>query len=110
MKNITRKSTICLDYRVELNTSQISEAQAATYFAEQEDLSDLTEDEETEDVDRRVPALSICILIVGTRGDVQPFIAIGKRLLVGFGLPRPCCHVLLGLMFLIVVGKCASFH
>lgn len=29
-----------------------------------------------------VPPLQIVILIVGTRGDVQPFIAIGKRLQV----------------------------
>lgn len=28
-----------------------------------------------------IPNLTIAILIVGTRGDVQPFIAIGKRLL-----------------------------
>lgn len=29
-----------------------------------------------------VPPLQIVILIVGTRGDVQPFIAIGKKLQV----------------------------
>lgn len=29
-----------------------------------------------------IPPLQIVILIVGTRGDVQPFIAIGKRLQV----------------------------
>jgi len=29
-----------------------------------------------------IPCLTICILIVGTRGDVQPFIAIGKKLMV----------------------------
>lgn len=29
-----------------------------------------------------VPPLQIVILIVGTRGDVQPFVAIGKRLQV----------------------------
>lgn len=29
-----------------------------------------------------IPPLQIAILIVGTRGDVQPFIAIGKRLQV----------------------------
>lgn len=28
----------------------------------------------------KVPAMTICIMIVGTRGDVQPFVAIGKRL------------------------------
>ena len=30
-----------------------------------------------------IPPLQIVILIVGTRGDVQPFVAIGKRLQVG---------------------------
>ena len=30
-----------------------------------------------------IPPLQIVMLIVGTRGDVQPFIAIGKRLQVG---------------------------
>lgn len=29
-----------------------------------------------------IPPLQIVILIVGTRGDVQPFVAIGKRLQV----------------------------
>lgn len=29
-----------------------------------------------------IPPLQIVMLIVGTRGDVQPFIAIGKRLQV----------------------------
>ena len=32
--------------------------------------------------DIHVPPLQIVMLIVGTRGDVQPFIAIGKRLQV----------------------------
>lgn len=30
------------------------------------------------------PPMQIVILIVGTRGDVQPFVAIGKRLQVSF--------------------------
>lgn len=32
--------------------------------------------------EQSIPRLTICILIVGTRGDVQPFIAIGKKLMV----------------------------
>lgn len=31
-----------------------------------------------------IPPLQIVMLIVGTRGDVQPFVAIGKRLQVLF--------------------------
>lgn len=34
-----------------------------------------------------VPPLQIVMLIVGTRGDVQPFVAIGKRLQVVSPLP-----------------------
>lgn len=37
-------------------------------------------DEELEQ--RTIPPLKIVMLIVGTRGDVQPFIAIGKKLQV----------------------------
>lgn len=33
---------------------------------------------------RPIPPLQIVMLIVGTRGDVQPFVAIGKRLQVFF--------------------------
>ncbi|KAL2644152.1 hypothetical protein R1flu_011739 [Riccia fluitans] len=47
---------------------------------EEEDLN-----EEDEDATRReVPPLQIVMLIVGTRGDVQPFVAIGKHL-QGYG-------------------------
>jgi len=36
-----------------------------------------------EEIDQKpVPPLKIVMLIVGTRGDVQPFIAIGKKLQV----------------------------
>lgn len=38
---------------------------------------------------RTIPPLKIVMLIVGTRGDVQPFIAIGKRLQVIFNA-HPC--------------------
>lgn len=41
-------------------------------------------DDELADVkdERYIPPMQIVMLIVGTRGDVQPFIAIGKRLQV----------------------------
>lgn len=32
------------------------------------------------DVHKTIPRLKIAILVVGTRGDVQPFVAIAKRL------------------------------
>ena len=45
-----------------------------------DDESQASTVEVEEDID--IPPLQIVILIVGTRGDVQPFIAIGKRLQV----------------------------
>ncbi|XP_078427630.1 UDP-Glycosyltransferase superfamily protein isoform X3 [Wolffia australiana] len=44
-----------------------------------EEVGGETADEETLDV-TDIPPLQIVMLIVGTRGDVQPFIAIGKKL------------------------------
>lgn len=44
---------------------------------------DIIEEEPIEATDLHdIPPLQIVMLIVGTRGDVQPFIAIGKRLQV----------------------------
>lgn len=40
------------------------------------------EDEEEETDQKLLPSLKIVMLIVGTRGDVQPFVAIGKKLQV----------------------------
>lgn len=40
------------------------------------------EEEEEESIDLNLPPMQIVMLIVGTRGDVQPFVAIGKRLQV----------------------------
>lgn len=44
------------------------------------------EDESLDGADPQyIPPLQVVMLIVGTRGDVQPFIAIGKRLqVIGF--------------------------
>lgn len=45
--------------------------------------NDPVDDEPLEATDLQyIPPLQIVMLIVGTRGDVQPFIAIGKRLQV----------------------------
>jgi len=50
------------------------------------------------------PPMQIVILIVGTRGDVQPFVAIGKRLQVSPSLSvlsiQLSCKFRLGLCFL----------
>lgn len=49
---------------------------------------DTTEEEHLDSADiDDVPPLQIVMLIVGTRGDVQPFVAIGKRLQVCFCFP-----------------------
>lgn len=37
---------------------------------------------DTTDIVQDIPPLQIVMLIIGTRGDVQPFVAIGKRLQV----------------------------
>lgn len=39
---------------------------------------------EDDDTWQSVPPLRVVMLIVGTRGDVQPFVAIGKRMQVRF--------------------------
>ena len=50
---------------------------------EESDPGTAEELEEDEEIDQRpIPPLKIVMLIVGTRGDVQPFIAIGKKLQV----------------------------
>jgi sterol 3beta-glucosyltransferase len=43
--------------------------------------NEATDTEPVEEV-QDIPPLQIVMLIVGTRGDVQPFVAIGKRLQV----------------------------
>ena len=47
-----------------------------------------------------IPPLQVVMLIVGTRGDVQPFIAIGKRLQV---LRLSNLHKLIVLLFYVYI-------
>lgn len=37
----------------------------------------------TTDYNKTIPKLKIALLVVGTRGDVQPFLAVARRLQVG---------------------------
>lgn len=37
-----------------------------------------------DDCDKQIPKLKIAILVVGTRGDVQPFLAVAMRLQVRY--------------------------
>lgn len=51
--------------------------------AESENVNTDVEDEPLDATELQyIPPMQIVMLIVGTRGDVQPFIAIGKRLQV----------------------------
>lgn len=61
-----------------------SSVQPPSHDPDPEDVQYETFDEEfTIPCDNQyMPPLQIVILIVGTRGDVQPFVAIGKRLQV----------------------------
>ncbi|KAL5990162.1 hypothetical protein ACLOJK_011059 [Asimina triloba] len=42
--------------------------------------AEVVDEEPLDPTDMNIPPLQIAMLIVGTRGDVQPFVAIGKRL------------------------------
>lgn len=59
--------------------------------------TDTVDDEPLDATDLQyIPPLQVVMLIVGTRGDVQPFIAIGKRLQV---LRLSNLHKLIVLLF-----------
>ena len=51
-------------------------------FARSKQLNHVVDDSLDETDFHYIPPLNIVMLIVGTRGDVQPFIAIGKRMQV----------------------------
>lgn len=62
--------------RSALVTSELSEIDAFGYVPR--DIEKVTPG-----ITKSVPKLKIAILVVGTRGDVQPFLALAKRLQVG---------------------------
>ncbi|OQS00900.1 sterol 3-beta-glucosyltransferase [Achlya hypogyna] len=73
--------------RPELNRS------TATYFSPHFSRSDAVVGNSVDDA-RSVPPMHICIMIVGTRGDVQPFIGIGKRLMADGHRVRLATHAI----------------
>ena len=80
-----------------------------------EDTYDEAVDEEPlESTDLQyIPPLQIVILIVGTRGDVQPFVAIGKRLQVS--IKFVACHCTYyfyygNIVFILICGLCVHVN
>ncbi|EGZ07104.1 hypothetical protein PHYSODRAFT_341256 [Phytophthora sojae] len=73
-----RNGRIHLDFSDDDDRYDISELQAR---AKQREDAYLRTTRESFKADYDVPSLSICIMIVGTQGDVQPFVAIAKRLI-----------------------------
>lgn len=67
--------TIIVDVPSDLEAASLIHGAEEVYGEAVEQLVDLT------DLQYR-PPMQVVILIVGTRGDVQPFVAIGKRLQV----------------------------
>ncbi|CAF3767725.1 unnamed protein product [Adineta steineri] len=68
-----------LNHNVQLNTAQTTSSSSI------EPSESITDETQTDEGDKHfdntsVPRLAIVILIVGTRGDVQPFIALGQAL------------------------------
>jgi len=87
-KLVRRLGTIKGDGAVEFDVGQTARlaedlfGPAAMDERKKLDVPEVLEDEEEDDEiePHHIPPLKIVMLIVGTRGDVQPFIAIGKRL------------------------------
>lgn len=82
--NITPDGTISvkLDLKHKLPDLPEEHAQEVKEFAVEEDELEW----------RRFPSLNIVIMIVGSRGDVQPYIALGKRLIADGHRVRLASH------------------
>ncbi|KAK6940565.1 Glycosyltransferase family 28, N-terminal domain [Dillenia turbinata] len=80
LKLLNRIATVKDDGTVEFEVPGDVEARALG-VGSQDVYNDVVDDEPMDAADfQYIPPLQIVMLIVGTRGDVQPFIAIGKRL------------------------------
>lgn len=77
-KLMKKMCTMQKDGTVELDLER--SARFAPNIFEPDEWEDYYSTAGDEDDGKAVPPLQIVILIVGTRGDVQPFVAIGKRL------------------------------
>ncbi|CAK9207628.1 unnamed protein product [Sphagnum jensenii] len=86
-KLVRRLGTIQRDGAVEFDVGQSARLAKDLFGSDGMDERDalevpaaVEEDDEEELEPQHIPPLRIVMLIVGTRGDVQPFIAIGKKL------------------------------
>lgn len=82
MRLLNRVATVKDDGTVEFEVT--GDVESHNLGAASERLcNEVVPDEPLDDTNfQYIPPLQIVMLIVGTRGDVQPFIAIGKRLQV----------------------------
>lgn len=82
LKLLNRIATVKHDGSVEFEVLGDIEPQALNMRSE-DVYKEAVDDENLDSTDLQcIPPMQIVMLIVGTRGDVQPFIAIGKRLQV----------------------------
>lgn len=81
LKWLNRIATVKNDGTVEFEVPGDVEPEALS--ARSRHVDNVVDDDTLDATDLQyIPPLQIVMLIVGTRGDVQPFIAIGKRLQV----------------------------
>lgn len=88
LKLLNRIATVKNDGTVEFNIPL--DVEPRVIDSGSQDLHSEVAGDESVDLEfQYIPPMQIVMLIVGTRGDVQPFVAIGKRLQV-----REICHFL----------------